>query len=210
MAGRVTTADKTRMRKLASQGLSEREIAAKIGRSRDTVKRCMAGMLTRGGGAKASAAVVPTEVQPAPAGTPGGATDARDAPAAAPVAAGIEEQREMLSSMLRTAMDAAKGAAAVGNDTLALSYGRQGAGLAAALRRLNPREKDDESEIVKVRITDMDAAALRGRERLFDQLGKLVAMRDEWPKCPHCGAPMQPQETTDPKDTKDTKEAKDA
>ena len=189
MAGRVTSADKTRMRKLAAQGLSEREIALKVGRSRDTVSRCLTGPKPRNGVARApghgQTAEMPTRALEARRdGTEGQDT---------PVAADIEEQRGMLSSMLRVAMDAAKRATAEGNDTLALSYGRQGAALAAALRRLNPREQDEETEFVKVRITDMDAAALRGRERLQEQLSKLLEKRAAWPRCSECGQPVEPK-----------------
>lgn len=166
--------------KLHRDGLSLREIEAKTGIPRTTVCR----ELRRLAGARPVRRLAPVPASPTPAA-------ACELPAESPPMS-ADDQRVLLSTLLRSVTDSANAARAACNEALAGSCTRQATAISAALRRLNPPEQDDPT-VVHVKAADMEQAAARARHKLQDMLERVTAERETWPKCPSCGQPVKPE-----------------
>lgn len=66
--------------------------------------------------------------------------------------------------------------------------------IAPLAARVALKDPADDGEFVRVKSSDMDAAALKGREKLQDMLTKALAERAGWPRCAECGQPVRPAE----------------
>jgi len=67
-------------------------------------------------------------------------------------------------------------------------------GLAPVLARVAIPDPMDDTEFVRVKSSDMDAAGLRAREKLGEMLDRALGERATWPLCAACGQPVRPAE----------------
>ena len=54
-------------------------------------------------------------------------------------------------------------------------------------------KKDDDSEVIKVERKSIDDCAFKARTTIGELYARILAEKEEWPECPHCGQKMKPQ-----------------
>lgn len=157
---KLTPTIKATINRLAAQGVSGREIARRVGRSTGAVAAHLAAKR-----APEHAAPEPT-VEPQPAVAP---------PRHKTDPASREEIRSVLSGLLAdvTALEAQQRAS--NEDAAAATTRRQIVQVSTVLAKLTRDESEDETGVVKVRLSEVESAAQKCREKLRDLVAREVA-----------------------------------
>lgn len=98
-----------------------------------------------------------------------------------------EELRRVLTNGMRTAQAAADRAADVGDAAEAKAQAKLVGLFAGHLRQIHSKA-DEDTDTIKVRAGDMQAAADRAVAGLHNLAERVAADVQAWPTCPHCGA----------------------
>lgn len=120
----------------------------------------------------------PSVTPPTPPPTPSDADEGDDI--------GPEELRALLAGELRRHQAEAEKAMADGRPGDARQSSRLVAAFTSQLQRIHARQ-DEDTETVRVRAGDIDAAAERALTGLRQLADRVTAERSTWPKCAGCG-----------------------
>lgn len=159
---KLTPTVKAQINKLAAQGVSGREIAKRVGRSNAAVA---AHLAAKRGAGKA------TEQAPVEAPPPAAPQSDKTAPASR------EEIRGVLSGQLSVLGTLEAQQRASGEDAAAATTRRQIVQVSTVLAKLTRDESEDETGVVKVRLSEVESAAQKAREKLRDLVAREVARR---------------------------------
>lgn len=168
------------------RGMSNREIAQAAGVDEGTVRYWTTGK----GGRRADAAPPPAP-RVAPAAPPAAPPVPPSPPRAPPppledAELGPDELRRELSDRIRIARAAADQAIQDGDAAEAKAQNKLIAIFAGHLRQIHSKA-DEDSDVVRVRGGDIQAAADRALSGLTTLADRVIAEVQAWPACAHCG-----------------------
>ncbi len=188
MGARKTPAAVAKILRLAAQGLSEREIVPMVGFSKGTVGAVIRDARARGRLGPVNAPTSAPAPEPAAVVTQEAAPVGPTEPAAPMDAA---EFGAWLSGQLRAQQSEADRCRVAGDTVGAQRASRLAVSLAGLLSKHQTRTTD-ERDIVKVKVSEIDAAAEQTRERMHRTVEAILDEQSKWPRCPQCGRPVRP------------------
>jgi len=106
----------------------------------------------------------------------------------------MADVRSWVSAQLRGLQADVERCTAAGDLAGAASAKRLLTSLAPLAARVALKDPTEDSEFVRVKATEMDAAGLRAREKLGEMLDRAMAERAGWARCSECGQPVRPKE----------------
>lgn len=190
MARKLTPVVVEHVSLLLKQGATEEEISRRLGISKGSVRNVKIGKLP-----ESTVAAMPGSLRSDPA--PPQASQSKSAPSEPREPAPdltMADVRSWVSAQLRGLQDDVERCAAAGDIAGAASAKRLLTSLAPLAARVALKDPTEDSEFVRVKATEMDAAGLRAREKLGEMLDRAMTERASWPKCSSCGQPVRPKE----------------
>jgi hypothetical protein len=190
MARKLTPVVVEQVLLLRKQGVLQEEVARRLGISVGSVNNAERGRVPgrtaeeRAGAPRSDPA--PSRVsQPKPAPVE---------PSETPSDLTMADVRSWVSAQLRGLQADVERCTAAGDLAGAASAKRLLTSLAPLAARVALKDPTEDSEFVRVKATEMDAAALRAREKLGEMLDRAMAERAGWARCSECGQPVKPAE----------------
>jgi len=190
MARKLTAVVVEQVLLLRKQGVTQQEVAKRLGISMGSVNNAERGRVPgrtaeERAGAPRTEPATPQASQPKPA-----PVEPRE-PAPDLTMADV---RSWVSTQLRGLQEDVERCAAAGDLSGAASAKRLLTSLAPLAARVALKDPTEDSEFVRVKATEMDAAGLRAREKLGEMLDRALGERATWPRCAACGQPVRPAE----------------
>jgi hypothetical protein len=190
MARKLTPEVVERVLLLRKQGVTQEEVARRLGISMGSVNNAERGRVP-GRTAEARAGASRGDPAPSQVSQPKPAPVEPREPAPDLTMADV---RSWVSAQLRGLQDDVERCTAAGDLAGAASAKRLLTSLAPLAARVALKDPTEDSEYVRVKATEMDAAGLRAREKLGEMLDRAMAERAGWARCSECGQPVKPAE----------------